>query len=171
MTALAFASVSTRLLNALANPGFDVLLLLLGILLLYVEFNRPGSVLPVCLGTFLILLSLFGLHTFPVRRYSIALLLFALTTLILETRFATRGLFAVAGTAALLIGILQLVIDPPIPPMLAIPSALLFAAISFTLAATARNARLNKHIPLRTKDMALPTSVTPNHPSAPSNPE
>lgn len=163
MTALALASVSPRLLHALANPNFDLAFLLLGILLLYVEFNRPGSVLPVCLGTLLILLSLFGFHTLPLRPYAVALLLFALTTLILETRIASRGLVAIIGSTALLFGLLRLVITPSIQPTLAIPSGLLFAAISFTLASTARTARRNKHI-------ALHSSVTPQPPLHPVKP-
>ncbi len=73
-------SLRERLLSKLTNPDIAVLLMVLGGLLIYLEFNVPGTVVPGSLGTLFVLLSLFGLNLLPVRHTAIALLLAAAIT-------------------------------------------------------------------------------------------
>ncbi len=105
-----------EILDRLTDPNLAVLALVVGGLLIYVEFNTPGTIIPGTLGTILVLLALFALNLLPVRYTSVMLLAAAFVLLILEAKFATHGVLAAAGIAALVIGALTLV-DGPIPEL------------------------------------------------------
>lgn len=141
-------SVRERLLSRLTNPNLAVLLLVVGGLLIYLEFNVPGTIVPGTLGTFLVLLGLFGLNLLPVRHTAIALLLAAAVLMVLETKLASHGILAITGTIALVFGLATLV-DAPIPQMrvhlgTALGAGIGFGAVSFGLAWLAFKAYRNK---------------------------
>jgi membrane-bound serine protease (ClpP class) len=141
-------SLREKLLTRLANPDFAVLLLVLGGLLIYLEFNVPGTIVPGAIGTLCVLLALFGLNLLPVRHTAVLLLLAALLLLILEMKFSSHGILAATGIASLIFGLATLV-DAPIPELrvhtaTAIGAGLGFGVISFTLAWLALRARRNK---------------------------
>lgn len=141
-------SLRERLLTKLTNPNLAVLLLVLGGLLVYLEFNVPGTIVPGSLGTLFILVSLFGLNLLPIRHTAIALLLAALVMMVLETKFASHGMLALAGTISLVFGLATLV-DGPIPELrvhlgTALGAGLGFGIISFLLAWLALKAHRNK---------------------------
>lgn len=143
-------STRERLLTRLTNPDLAVLLLVLGGLLVYLEFNVPGTIVPGALGTLMILLALFGLNLLPVRHTAVLLLVAALVLILLELKFASHGILALAGSLALVFGFATLV-DAPIPELrvhlgTAIGAGVGFGAISFTLAAIALRARRAKHL-------------------------
>ncbi len=141
-------SVRERLLSKLTNPDIAVLLLVLGGLLIYLEFNVPGTVVPGSLGTLFVLLSLFGLNLLPIRHTAIVLLLAAVVLMVLEAKFGGHGVLALAGVVSLVFGLATLV-DGPIPelrvhPATAIGAGLAFGGISFGLAWIALRARRGK---------------------------
>ncbi|MCL2659850.1 MAG: nodulation protein NfeD [Acidobacteriaceae bacterium] len=141
-------SVRERLLGRLANPDFAVLLLVLGGLLIYLEFNVPGTIVPGALGTLLVLLALFGLNLLPVRHTAIALLIAAVVLIVLEAKFASHGVLGLAGIIALVFGLATLV-DAPIPELrvhtaVALAAGLGFGVITFILAWIAVRARRGK---------------------------
>jgi len=141
-------SLRERLLSQLTNPDIAVLLLVIGGLLIYLEFNVPGTVVPGSLGTLFVLLSLFGLNLLPVRHTAIALLLAAVLLMVLEAKYGSHGVLAIAGVACLVFGLATLV-DGPIPelrvhPATAVGAGLGFGAISFGLAWIALRARRSK---------------------------
>ncbi|MEO6817414.1 MAG: nodulation protein NfeD [Edaphobacter sp.] len=141
-------SMRERLLTRLTDPNLAVLLLVLGGLLIYLEFNVPGTIVPGSLGTLLVLLSLFGLNLLPVRHTAILLLIAAVVLMVLETKFASHGILALAGTMSLVFGLATL-IDAPIPEMqvhtgTALGAGIGFGAISFGLAWIALRARRGK---------------------------
>ena len=141
-------SLRERLLSKLTNPDVAVLLLVLGGLLIYLEFNVPGTIVPGSLGTLFVLLSLFGLNLLPIRHTAIALLLAAVVLMVLEAKFGSHGVLALAGVASLVFGLATLV-DGPIPelrvhPATAIGAGLGFGAITFGLAWIALKARRGK---------------------------
>jgi membrane-bound serine protease (ClpP class) len=141
-------SLRERLLSKLTNPDIAVLLLVLGGLLIYLEFNVPGTVVPGSLGTLFVLLSLFGLNLLPIRHTAIALLLAAFVLMVLEAKFGGHGVLALAGVASLVFGLATLV-DGPIPELrvhtaTAVGAGLGFGAISFGLAWIALRARRSK---------------------------
>ena len=141
-------SIRERLLSKLTNPDIAVLLLVLGGLLIYLEFNVPGTVVPGSLGTLFVLLSLFGLNLLPIRHTAIVLLLAAVVMMLLEAKFGSHGVLALAGIVSLIFGLATLV-DGPIPELrvhtaTAIGAGLGFGSISFGLAWIALRARRGK---------------------------
>jgi membrane-bound serine protease (ClpP class) len=141
-------SLRERLLGKLANPDIAVLLLVLGGLLIYLEFNVPGTIVPGSLGTLFVLLALFGLNLLPVRHTAVALLIAALVMIVLEAKFSSHGALALAGVISLVFGLATLV-DAPIPELrvhiaTAIAAGLSFGTISFGLAWIALRARRGK---------------------------
>jgi membrane-bound serine protease (ClpP class) len=141
-------SLRERLLSKLTNPDIAVLLLVLGGLLIYLEFNVPGTVVPGSIGTLFVLLSLFGLNLLPIHHTAIVLLLAAFVLMLLEAKYGGHGVLALSGIIALIFGLATLV-DGPIPelrvhPATAIGAGLGFGAISFGLAWIALKARRGK---------------------------
>ena len=141
-------SLRERLLGRLVDPDFAVLILVLGGLLIYLEFHVPGTIVPGALGTLLVLLSLFSLNLLPIRHAAILLLIAALVLILLETKVPSHGALALAGIVSLVFGLLLLV-DGPIPELrvhlgtaLALGSG--FGTITFGLAFLAVQARRNK---------------------------
>ncbi len=100
------------ILLSLMNPNLDVLLLMLGLLLIYLEINTPGIVIPGAAGLFVVLLSAFALGSLPVSKTGLALCALALLLLVMEARFRTRGILASVGVIALIGGLGTLVSGP-----------------------------------------------------------
>jgi membrane-bound serine protease (ClpP class) len=109
-------SLRQRLLSSLMDPNIAFLLLALGALALYAEFNHPGAVVPGVVGVISIVLALFALNFLPTRFASLALLLVAFALFALEAKFASHGVLAAGGIVCMVIGALFLV-DGPIPQM------------------------------------------------------
>ena len=141
-------SLRERLLGRLANPDLAVLVFVLGALLIYLEFNVPGTIVPGSVGTLLVLLALFGLNLLPIHHTAVFLLLAAIALIVLEAKFPSHGALALTGTLSLVFGLATLV-DGPIPEQrvhtsTAIAAGLGFGIISFGLAWIALRARRNK---------------------------
>ena len=102
--------------RALMNPDLCVLLLTLGGLLIYLEINTPGIVIPGAAGLLLVLLSASALHRLPIRLVAVLLLVAALAFTFLETRFKRHGLLAILGIVSLTVGLAMLV-KGPIPEL------------------------------------------------------
>jgi membrane-bound serine protease (ClpP class) len=137
-----------EILDRLTDPNLAVLVLVVGGLLIYLEFNTPGTIIPGTLGTIMVLLALFALNLLPVRYTSVMLLIAAFALLILEAHFATHGVLATAGIVSLVIGALTLV-DGPIPEMrvhlaTALSTGLAFGLITVFLLRLALRARRSK---------------------------
>ncbi len=137
-----------KILDRLTDPNLAVLVLVIGGLLIYVEFNTPGTIIPGTLGTILVLLAIFALNLLPVRYTSVMLLAAAFVLLILEAKFATHGILAAAGILSLVIGALTLV-DAPIPELrvhlaTALSTGLAFGLITVFLLRLAIKARRSK---------------------------
>ncbi len=163
-------SLRERLLTRIASPDLAVLLLTLGGLLIYLEFNVPGTIVPGSVGTLLVLLALFGLDLLPVRHTAVALLLAAVVLLVLEAKFSSHGVLALTGTIALVVGLATLV-DGPVDELrvhlsVALAAGIGFGIISFGLAWIALKARRNKHL-LGTEAMigGIGIASTPLEPS------
>jgi membrane-bound serine protease (ClpP class) len=137
-----------KILDRLTDPNLAVLVLVIGALLIYVEFNTPGTIIPGTLGTILVLLAIFSLNLLPVRYTSVMLLAAAFVLLILEAKFATHGVLAAAGILSQVIGALTLV-DAPIPELrvhlaTALSTGLAFGLITVFLLRLAIKARRGK---------------------------
>jgi len=109
-------TLKQRILNFLLDPNIAFLVLAVGALALYAEFNHPGAIVPGVVGVVFILLALFALNLLPTRYASLTLILAAFVLFALEAKFATHGVLGLGGIALLTIGGLLLV-DGPIPQM------------------------------------------------------
>jgi membrane-bound serine protease (ClpP class) len=138
-----------RLLTRLADPDIAVLLLIMGVLLIYIEFNVPGTIVPGALGVLCFLLALFAFNMLPIRHTAVLLLIAAVVLILLEVKFSSHGLLALAGTVSLIFGLLTLVDGPPelrVHVSTAIAAGLTFGVITFVLAYLGLRARRNKSL-------------------------
>jgi membrane-bound serine protease (ClpP class) len=137
-----------ELLGWLVNPNIALLFLVGGALLIYLEFNTPGTIVPGALGTLMVLLAIFALDLLPIRFTSVLLLVAALVLLLLEAKFGGHGALAIAGIVCLTFGTLTLV-AAPVPEMavnlwVAIAVSAAFGSITVFLVQLAARARRMK---------------------------
>ena len=104
------------ILDFLLDPNIAFLVLAIGALALYVEFNHPGAIVPGVVGVVFILLALFALNLLPTRYAAFTLIMGAFVLFALEAKFATHGVLGIGGIALLTLGGLLLV-DGPIPQL------------------------------------------------------
>lgn len=109
-------TLKERILSFLMEPNIAFILLAIGALALYTEFNHPGAVVPGTVGIVFILLAVFALHLLPIRFAAVVLIFASFILFALEAKFATHGVLAIGGITTLVIGALLLV-DAPIPEM------------------------------------------------------
>jgi membrane-bound serine protease (ClpP class) len=141
-------TLKQRILDFLLDPNIAFLVLAVGALALYAEFNHPGAILPGVVGVVFILLALFALNLLPTRYASFTLIMAAFVMFALEAKFATHGVLGVAGIALMTIGGLLLV-DGPIPELrvklwTALSVSIPLGAITVFLMGIALKARRNK---------------------------
>jgi membrane-bound serine protease (ClpP class) len=137
-----------NLLGWLVNPNIALLLLVGGALLIYLEFNTPGTIVPGALGTLMVLLGIFALDLLPIRFTAVLLLLAAFALMLLEAKFGGHGVLAITGIVCLTFGTLTLV-AAPIPelrvnPWVAVGVSLGFGVITVFLVRLAMRARRQK---------------------------
>jgi membrane-bound serine protease (ClpP class) len=137
-----------RILDFLLDPNIAFLVLAVGALALYAEFNHPGAVIPGVVGVVFILLALFALNLLPTRYAAFTLIMAAFVLFVLEAKFATHGVLGIAGIACMTLGGLLLV-DGPIPEMrvklwTALGVSIPLGVITVFLMSIALKARRNK---------------------------
>ncbi len=140
-------SYRERMISAISNPNIAFVLLVLGILGIYVEFNAPGLVFPGVVGGISALLALSALSVFPVNWVGAALLLLAVSLFVLEAKFASHGVLGVGGAVAMVLGAMLLIDGPPevrIHLTTALGLSVPFAGITIFLATIAFRAQENK---------------------------
>jgi membrane-bound ClpP family serine protease len=157
--------MSAALLTFLANPDHAILLLLGGLLLLYAEFNRPGTIVLGCMGALSILFAIDGL--LHLELYPFGLWEFALGLAILAAGiwFPLRGATPSAACAVLAFGLARFVI-PPVSTWVAIGCSVVFCSVTHWLARVALRARLNKSIYTRFEPYPSMPAVQPSVPPA-----
>ncbi len=137
-----------ELLDWLVDPNIALLFLVAGALLIYLEFNSPGTIVPGALGTPMVLLAVFALNLLPIRYTAILLLVAAMVLLVLEAKFGGHGALAIAGIVCLTFGTLTLVAAPVpemgVSPLVAISISAAFGAITVFLVRLAVRARKRK---------------------------
>lgn len=109
-------TLKERVLDELMDPNLAFILLAIGALALYVEFNHPGAVIPGTVGVVFMLVAAFALNLLPTRFASLILILGAFALFAAEAKIASHGVLTVGGIALLTLGGLLLV-DSPIPEL------------------------------------------------------
>jgi membrane-bound serine protease (ClpP class) len=137
-----------HLLGWLVNPNIALLLLVCGAMLIYLEFNTPGTIVPGALGTLMLLLGIFALDLLPIRFTAVMLILAAFVLMMLEAKFGGHGVLAITGILCLVFGTLTLVVAPipelRVNPWVAIGVSLGFGSITVFLVRLAWRARRRK---------------------------
>jgi membrane-bound serine protease (ClpP class) len=141
-------TLKQHILSYIMDPNIAFVLLVIGALALYAEFNHPGAVVPGTIGVIFILLAAFALNLLPVRFAAVVLILLSFALFALEAKFATHGVLGLGGVATLTLGGLLLV-DAPIPEMrvhllTALAVSVPFGIISVFLMRIALKAHSNK---------------------------
>ncbi|HTW32801.1 MAG TPA: nodulation protein NfeD [Candidatus Sulfotelmatobacter sp.] len=141
-------TLKEKILAYLMDPNVAFLLLAIGALSLYVEFNHPGAVIPGTVGVVFILVAAFALNLLPTRFAALVLILGAFALFAAEAKFVTHGVLTIGGIALLTLGGLLLV-DAPIPQMrvhllTALAVSIPLGAITAFLMSIAVRARRNK---------------------------
>jgi len=127
------------------TPTAALLLLTLGIALIYVELNRPGSILPGALGLLATLLAIAAIANHHPALPAVILCLMAIAPLALDLYRPTPLLLAIAATLALVIGF-SFLVPAAITLWVAIPCGTLLGAGTSVLTRIGRRARANKAV-------------------------
>lgn len=101
-------TMGQKILNVIANPSTAYLLFLLGVALLYFEFQAPGGYIAGGLGACLLVLAAISFQVLPVDWGALTLLLIGIVMLVLEIYITSYGLLAIAGVASFVAGSLFL---------------------------------------------------------------
>ena len=143
-------SFRQRLRAVLANPDVAVLVAGSGVLLLFVECNLPGAILPGALGLLLLLSGTYGLLLCPLRPGALLALYGATASLALSFRTPLRGIPAAAGTLCLIYGLWTLIgkhsASPRVRPLIAVGVGLTIGLSASFLGLVAGRARRNKSL-------------------------
>ena len=148
-------------LTRVATGGFNASILVTsaGLLLLYVECNRPGRVIPGVVGLLLLLLGLHSLSQLPLRPGAIFLVTLAFALLALTLRGTAPWLWLLAGTALLSCGLARLPARQAWSPPAAL-CGLVLGSVTGWLATIAGRARRSKRHPHPTAGQPSPRAVT-----------
>jgi len=143
-------TLKLTILNFLMNPNITLIVLAVGALCLYFEFNHPGAVIPGTIGAIFIVLAVFALGLLPTNYAALALILLAFVLFALEAKFASHGVLGIGGVASFTLGALLLV-DGPIPEMrvgilTALAVAIPLGIITVFLMTIVLRARANKRV-------------------------
>ena len=141
-------TLKQHILAYIMDPNIAFVLLIIGALALYAEFNHPGAVVPGTVGVIFILLAAFAINLLPVRFAALLLILLSFALFALEAKFATHGVLGLGGVVTLTLGGLLLV-DAPIPEMrvhllTALAVSIPFGIITIFLMRIALKAHANK---------------------------
>ena len=141
-------TLKQHILAYLLDPNVAFILLAVGALALYAEFNHPGAVVPGTVGVVFILIAIFALNLLPTRFAAVVLIFASFILFALEAKFAAHGVLAIGGIVTLTLGGLLLV-DAPIPEMrvhllTALAVSIPLGSITVFLMSIALKARANK---------------------------
>lgn len=96
-------SARQKVMKFLSNPNLIYILLLLGILGIFIEFQSPGLILPGLLGV-VCLAVVFGVQILPINWFGALLILAAAAFFIAEIFVVSFGLLAIGGLILLITG-------------------------------------------------------------------
>jgi len=142
-------SLRERLMQAIADPNIGFVLLVLGALGVFAEFQAPGLIFPGVAGCILALLGLSSLAVLPINWTGAALLVLAIALFILEAKFASHGVLGAGAAVAMVLGAVLLINGPPelrIHLSTAIAVALPFALITMLLVTVVVRSRTQRSV-------------------------
>jgi membrane-bound ClpP family serine protease len=162
-TGAAPSGVLAPALNVIiASPDWALTLVLAGIFLLYIEFNRPGKVVFAALGIFSATLGGYALLQHPIDAGASAVIPLGIGLAVVGVRFPAVGALSILTLTWALHNLL-------LSPQIGIASAFLvstpFVLVTNWLGGFALQARRNKRLPMGRVQSPIPTprpAVTPS---------
>jgi membrane-bound serine protease (ClpP class) len=142
-------SAREHIIEAVADPNVGFILMALGALGIYVEFNAPGLIFPGVAGGILAILGLSSLAVLPINWIGAALLILGVSMFVLEAKFTSHGVLGGGGAVAMTLGALLLINGPPevrIHLSTALAVSIPFAAITIFLLTLVMRARASKSV-------------------------
>ncbi len=123
-----------RVLDKISNPNVAYILMMLGIYGLFFELSNPGSILPGVVGGICLILAFFALQTLPINYAGLLLIIVALILFVLEVKVVSYGMLTVGGVAAMILGSLMLIEEPPdsFAPALSISIGVIVTVVACT---------------------------------------
>ena len=97
-----------KILEVLANPTTAYILFLMGIALIYFEFQAPGGFIAGSIGICFLILAAISFQVLPLDWGSMGLILAGVVLLILEVFIVSYGMLSIAGLIAFVMGSLFL---------------------------------------------------------------
>jgi membrane-bound serine protease (ClpP class) len=128
-------------------PDMALLVLTLGLLLIYVELNRPGWIVSGAVGLLAVLFAVASLGRMEWSAAAMALVGTGVALLAVDLRWRTQWIVSVAATLALVLGFAYLVRGPVemrIHTATAVGCGLVLGGCTSILTRIARRARTNK---------------------------
>lgn len=136
--------------GALLDPNVALVVLFVGILLIYVECNLPGKVVPGCVGGLLVLLALHGLGQSRLHGGAVAEVVAGLILLVVEIRFELRKVALGIAGVCMVYGLRTLVDSPSggrhVQLRIALVVGVGFTLVSYFLGRVAMRARQKKQV-------------------------
>jgi len=130
--------------SAHLSPDAALAALTVGLLLIYVELNRPGWIVPGAVGLTGTLFAIASLARMELNPGAIALVCTAIALLVLDLLRRTQWIVALAATLALVLGFGHLVLGARIHTATAVVGGLALGGCTSILTRIARRARANK---------------------------
>lgn len=96
-------TLKEKLMRFLSNPNLIYILMLLGFLGIFIEFQSPGLIIPGLFGV-LFLAVVFGVQILPINWFGALLVFGAIAFFIAEIFITSFGLLSIAGLALLIVG-------------------------------------------------------------------
>jgi len=106
-------TIPQKFLHIILNPNIAYLLMMLGILGIYFEFQNPGAIFPGVIGVLSILSAAYAFQILPVNYIGIIFLLAGVAMFILEFNIPGFGLLTTGGVIAMLLGSFMLTSGSP----------------------------------------------------------
>ena len=133
-------------LHSSLSPDAAVILVTFGLGLLFLECNRPGSILPGAAGLLGVLLAVAALRPYPLQLWAMTLLLGSFALLAVPLWQELPRLVPGAATLALIAALRGLVWHPRVSWITAVLCGALLGTASTFLADIARRARRAKQV-------------------------
>ncbi len=128
------------------SPDASLGLMAAGAAAVTLEFVRPGWVIPAVAGCLLIVFGAHSLAQYTLSASGVALMVAGALLCGGDGYWQAQGLAGLAGAAAMFLGCLRLVVEPPISWPVAMLTSLPLAALLTFLTRIAWRARRNKRI-------------------------
>jgi membrane-bound serine protease (ClpP class) len=101
-------TIGQKILEVLANPSASYFLFLLGIALIYFEFQAPGGYIAGAAGFSLVIISAIAFQVLPLHWGAFSLIICGAILLIMDLYLPSHGLLSISGLIATLLGSLFL---------------------------------------------------------------